>query len=152
MSPSEMPRGTTQPTAINRTVSLLPLLGIESGSREKNPHREKSQCPVTREELSASPEHLAYLRLQHIALVSQYSFLSCLVPTSSSLVNSACLPAQLLCRVGLFSTHQAPLFMGFSRQEYWSGLPCPPPGDLPDPGIKTHVSFVSSIGKRVLYH
>ena len=25
---------------------------------------------------------------------------------------------------------------GFSRQEYWSGLPCPPPGDLPDPGIK----------------
>ena len=27
---------------------------------------------------------------------------------------------------------QAPLFMGFSRQEYWSGLPCPPPGDLPD--------------------
>ena len=31
---------------------------------------------------------------------------------------------------------QAPLFMGFSRQEYWSGLSCPPPGDLPDPGIK----------------
>ena len=32
--------------------------------------------------------------------------------------------------------HQAPLSTGFSRQEYWSGLPCPPPGDLPDPGIK----------------
>ena len=31
---------------------------------------------------------------------------------------------------------QAPLSMGFSRQEYWSGLPRPPPGDLPDPGIK----------------
>ena len=30
---------------------------------------------------------------------------------------------------------QAPLTMGFSRQEYWSGLPCPPPGDLSDPGI-----------------
>ena len=30
---------------------------------------------------------------------------------------------------------QAPLFMGFPRQEYWSGLPFPPPGDLPDPGI-----------------
>ena len=30
--------------------------------------------------------------------------------------------------------HQAPLSMGFSRQEYWSGLPGPPPGDLPDPG------------------
>ena len=33
-------------------------------------------------------------------------------------------------------THQAPLFMRFSRQEYWSGLPDPPPGDLPDPGIE----------------
>ena len=32
--------------------------------------------------------------------------------------------------------HQAPLSMDFSRQEYWSGLPFPSPGDLPDPGIK----------------
>ena len=32
--------------------------------------------------------------------------------------------------------HQAPLFIGFSRQEYWSGLPFPSAGDLPDPGIK----------------
>ena len=32
--------------------------------------------------------------------------------------------------------HQAPLSMGFSSQEYWSGLPCPSPGDLPNPGIK----------------
>ena len=44
-------------------------------------------------------------------------------------------------RVQLFTTswtvaHQAPLSMGFSRQEYWSGLPCPPPGDLPDPEIE----------------
>ena len=44
-------------------------------------------------------------------------------------------------RVQLFATpwpvaHQAPLSMGFSRQEYWSGLPFPPPGDLPDPGIE----------------
>ena len=30
----------------------------------------------------------------------------------------------------------APLFMGFSRQEYWSGFPFPSPGDLPDSGIK----------------
>ena len=33
-------------------------------------------------------------------------------------------------------THQAPLSMRFSRQEYWSGLPCSPPGDLPHPGIE----------------
>ena len=34
------------------------------------------------------------------------------------------------------SAHQAPLSMGFSRQEYWRRLPCPPPEDLPDPGIQ----------------
>ena len=33
-------------------------------------------------------------------------------------------------------THQTPLSMGFPRQEYWSGLPCPPLGDLPNPGIR----------------
>ena len=32
---------------------------------------------------------------------------------------------------------QAPLFMGSSRPDYWGGLPCPPPGDLPDPGTET---------------
>ena len=47
----------------------------------------------------------------------------------------------LLSRVWLFATpsmvvHQALLSMGFSRQEDWSGLPFPSPGDLPDPGIK----------------
>ena len=46
-----------------------------------------------------------------------------------------------LSHVQLFTTlwtivHQALLFIGFSRQEYWSGLPCLPPGDLPDPGIE----------------
>ena len=47
-----------------------------------------------------------------------------------------------LSRVQLFSTpwtvaHQAPPSMGFSRQEYWSGLPIPSPRDLPDPGIES---------------
>ena len=32
--------------------------------------------------------------------------------------------------------HQTPLSMGFPRQEYWSGLPFPSPGEIPDPGIK----------------
>ena len=44
-------------------------------------------------------------------------------------------------RVRLFETmctaaRQAPLSMGLSRQEFWSGLPRPPPGDLPNPGIE----------------
>ena len=37
--------------------------------------------------------------------------------------------------------------MGSSRQEYWSGLPCPPSGDFPDPG-SNHVSYISCIGRR----
>ena len=46
-----------------------------------------------------------------------------------------------LSRVRLFATpwtvaHHAPLSMGFSRQEYWSGLPFPSPGNLPNPGIE----------------
>ena len=48
---------------------------------------------------------------------------------------------KLLIRVRLFATpwtvaYQAPPSMGFSRQEYWSGLPLPSPGDLPNPGIE----------------
>ena len=53
----------------------------------------------------------------------------------------ACVRSRLLQCVRLFATtwttgHQAPLSMGFSRQEYWSEFPCPPPGDLPDPGVE----------------
>ena len=47
--------------------------------------------------------------------------------------------------------HQAPLFMGFPREEYWSGLPFPSPGDSPNPGLNQHLcSF--NVGRQVLYH
>ena len=36
--------------------------------------------------------------------------------------------------------HQAPLSMGFSKQDYWSGLLCPYPGDLPDSGIESYIA------------
>ena len=60
------------------------------------------------------------------------------------LINTKTLRACMLSRfsgVQLFATLwtvalQAPRFMGFSRQEHWSGLPFPFPGDLPNPGIK----------------
>ena len=41
-----------------------------------------------------------------------------------------------LCATPWTVAHQAPLSLEFSRQEHWSALPCPPPGDLPDPGIE----------------
>ena len=51
-----------------------------------------------------------------------------------------CVHSKLLQSCLLFATLwtvacQAPLSMGFSRQEYWSGLACPPPGDLPAPPV-----------------
>ena len=47
--------------------------------------------------------------------------------------------------------HQAPLSMEFSRQEYWSGLPFPPPGESSWPRGWTCVSCISCIGKWILY-
>ena len=58
-----------------------------------------------------------------------------------SLLPTLCAPAKLLSSIWLSETlwtvaHQAPLSIRFSRQEYWSGLPCLPPGNLPNPGIE----------------
>ena len=66
-----------------------------------------------------------------------------------------CMHAQLLSRVQPFAilwtvAHQAPLSMGFPKQEYWSGLPFPPPGDgmrrdLPNPGIEPESPALDSL-------
>ena len=45
--------------------------------------------------------------------------------------------------------HQSPLSMGFTRQEYWNGLPFPSPGDLPDSGIEPRSTCT---GRQTLYH
>ena len=57
---------------------------------------------------------------------------------------------KLLSHVQLFATPwtvdcQAPLTIGFSRQGYWSGLPCPSPGGLPDPGIETRSPALQAV-------
>ena len=59
------------------------------------------------------------------------------------------LKVKSLSRVRLFATpwtvaHQAPPSMGFSRQEYWSGVPFPSPGDLPNPGIEPRSPVLES--------
>ena len=63
------------------------------------------------------------------------------LPCSFPKMNMCACMLSRFSRVQLFATLwtsacQAHLSMGFSRQEYWSGSPCLPPGDLPDPGIK----------------
>ena len=61
-----------------------------------------------------------------------------------------CMHAQSLSRVRPCVTlwaaaHLAPLSMGFSRQEYWTGLPCSPQGDLPDSKDQTHISCLPAL-------
>ena len=70
----------------------------------------------------------------------------------------------MVCHIRLFVTpwtvlHQAPLSMEFPRQEYWSGLPFPTPGDPPNPGIKPPSlaltgKFFTTVppGKTILYY
>ena len=70
-----------------------------------------------------------FLRNLHTVLHSVYS------------VTSLCDPMTV--------AHQAPLSMKFSRQEYWSGLPFPPPGDFPNSGKSAHDFY---IGRQILYH
>ena len=74
-----------------------------------------------------------------------FFFFTLVMPPSvevwTGLPGCACVCLQLLSYMTLFSTpwtvaHQAPLSMGFSWQEYWSELPFPPLGDLPDSGIE----------------
>ena len=53
---------------------------------------------------------------------------------------------------GLRVAHQAPLSMGLSQQEYWIGLPFPPPSDPPNPGIKLMSPVASALADRFFYH
>ena len=99
--------------------------------------------------------------MQHISLSAQYNVLHeslkmkcirsritvCVVHILRSALLIVEMCAQLLSHVQHFEIipWQAPLSMEFSRQEYWSGLPCPPPGDLPDPGIEPKSSAWQAI-------
>ena len=79
-------------------------------------------------------------------LLQRFSALSHLWVHAQSLAQSC----STLCEP-MTVAHQPPSSMGFSKQEYWSGLTFPPPGDLPDPGIEPQ-SHVSCIGRQILYH
>ena len=87
-------------------------------------------------------------KLQHKNMLTQ----GCAFVFSVYIRSKGAIHGRLLCllltHIQLFVTawpvaHQAPLSMGVSRQEYWNGLPCPPPGDLSDPGIEP-VSLMSA--------
>ena len=67
-------------------------------------------------------------------------YLTQVFSASRLLVAQSCLT---LCNPMAYISCRGPLSMGFSRQEYWSGLLCPPPGDLSDPGNQTPVSHIA---------
>ena len=98
-------------------------------------------------------EHLLASKMKSLQSFCTYDIETFKIPvswdwrfTGPSLCSSVCVLSQFS-HVRLFVTvwtvaHQAPLSMGFSKQEYWNGLPCLPLGNLSDPGIKP-VSLVS---------
>ena len=113
-----------------RTNPLLPALSLSSGSPGPG-------CPEPR--FLSTPKRLEILHvLNNTTVVVSGGGVSVLSHFS---------------RVRLFATpwtaaYQAPLSMGFSRQQHWSGLPCPPPGDLSDPGIKPTSLFSPALAYR----
>ena len=61
-------------------------------------------------------------------------------------------PLRQSCQTPWTVAHQAPLSMGLPWQGYWSGLPCPPPGDLPNLGLKIKSPASSALAGRFFIH
>ena len=87
---------------------------------------------------SSSEDHYCLWRLQVLLPLSKKFWISRykLLKLSRPVCMLSCFTPVWLFVTPWTVAHKSPLFMGFSRQEHWSGLPCPFPGDHPDPGIK----------------
>ena len=100
-----------------------------------------SRSAISHRRLEQTPEQSSLKSQKSLSCKSLYE----LTKFSHPLVQAFLTCAHVLScfsHVWLFATpwavaRQAPLSMGFSRPEYWSGLPCPPPMDLPNPGIES---------------
>ena len=99
-----------------------------------------SNCLVLGAAISSKFPNSAFLRLYWTGTrPSAFMFFACVLSHFSRV---------RLCAIPWTVARQAPLSMGFFSQEYWNGLPCPPPGDLPDPGLNP--CLLHLLG--VLYH
>ena len=92
-------------------------------------HKSLTDLTAGRELLLHSPSHLA----MSLGVINIYQIFCQIGVCLCMLSRFSCVQ---LFAMPWTAARQAPLSVGFSRQEYWSGLPWPPPGDLPSPGIK----------------
>ena len=136
--------------------------GAEPVCQEQGQVRDAQQFSVSGRGCSKAALHTTHALMQfpltpwspRLTLVLS-SMGICFFPRSM-LGTVGCMHASVPSCVQLFATpwavaHQAPLPMGFSRQEHWSGLPCPPPGNLPNPGIELHLLCLLHC-RQILYH
>ena len=140
-----------------RPKTLSPSLALSPHQRPR-PHS-TTTCPKQIPPCQPHPRHTVPRAPPH----STSAEARLMGPTISSspcpIADTICLCCMLscfshvwLCMILWTIVCQVPLSVGFSRQENWRGLPCPPPGDLPSPGIAPLSSRVSCIGRWVLYH
>ena len=134
MSDSLQPHGLYSPWN-----SLGQETGVGSPTQGLNPGLLHCKWILYQLSPKGSPHTHCDLRLFTFCLMLQHS----IPPTSAALGQLILLFATLWT-----VTLQAPLSMAFSRQEHWSGLPCLPPGDLPNPGIEPSTPHF----RWILYH
>ena len=107
------------------STALACLSSCQSTNIQKFPPRKRPfRCSLCRLRLSAAPSPTCQLTLSVCPELP-------LLRVKMESLSCVCLLA-----TPWPVAHQAPLSMGFSRQEYWSRVPCPPPGDFPDPGTE----------------
>ena len=130
---------------LGSTLSYNTCRRVEEGKLNKERRRTLMQCLQRTQEAV-----VVRLRFQCVPSKAKADGpLYCFIHSLHAGCLHACMLSHFSC-VWLFVTpwtitHQDPLSMGFSRQEYWSGLPSPPPGELPDSGIEpTSLIFLSS--------
>ena len=122
-------------------------------------HQSSTLCKTDKEQgaTDSTENYIQYLVINYNGQESEKEHICIYIHVYVHIYTHTRLHAQLLqsCPT-LFDlwtiAQQAPLSMGFSRQENWSGLLCPPPGDLPDPGIEPISPVVPALQARFFTH
>ena len=120
-----------------RIKPVLPAVEVQSAN-----HLDLQGIPLI--------SYFGYLWLWYISFEARSSTVSKILKMSLPFATwnhvLSCFSCVRLCATLWTVACQGPLSMGFSRQEYWSGLPCPSPGNFPDTGIKSksHASYINS--------